>query len=218
MKIVQVNIAATELLLFTPLPQIHMKNVLLDNKIISKDEIVTLEYINSESLSKIFFEIAEFKPSIVTFSVYVWNYKAVVQLSESLKNKFGKDCFIVWGGPHVSEDPLVFLRKNFEFVDFLVTWYGERPIMDITKAYKDSNADLNSAKEKLIEKRAKGIYFYGNFNKNRFPRNFFNSASSFGINMFIHDIRKISIFIAVWVGTIGNTSKGIFLIHRFFTI
>ena len=166
MKLIQVNIAATELLLFTPLPQIHMNNVLLDNKIVEKEQVLTLEYINSESLSKIFFEIAENKPTIVSFSVYMWNYKAVAQLSESIKNKFGNKCWVVWGGPHVSEDPLLFMKKNSNITDFLVTWYGERPIMDIAKSYIESSGDLKSAKEILIKKRSKGIYFSGEFQKN----------------------------------------------------
>ena len=166
MKVVQVNIAATELMLFTPLPQIHMANVMLDYKQVQKDEILTLEYINSESISKMFFEITSLQPTIVAFSVYMWNYKAVDQLSESIKNMYGSNCWIVWGGPHVSEDPLVFLNKNKSYVDFLVTWYGEKPMLDITKAYIDSKGDLNIGKEILIDKRAKGIYFYGDFKNN----------------------------------------------------
>ena len=62
MKLVQVNIAATEVMLFTPLPQMHMTNVLLDNNICSEKEIVTLEYVNAESLSKMFFDIITAKP------------------------------------------------------------------------------------------------------------------------------------------------------------
>lgn len=166
MKIVQVNIAATEVMLFTPLPQLHMANVLLDNQICSEKEIVTLEYINSEALSKIFFEVAKHKPDIVAFSAYMWNIKLVDQLSESIKSWSDNKCWVVWGGPHVSEDPLYFLKKHKKSVDFLVTWYGERPIIQITKSWKDSKGNLSSAKENLINQKVKGIYFNGEFKNN----------------------------------------------------
>ncbi len=170
MKLVQVNIAATEVMLFTPLPQMHMANVLLDNKICNESEIVTLEYVNSESLSKMFFDIAEHKPDIVAFSAYMWNFKMVDQLSQSLKDWSDNKCWIVWGGPHVSEDPLNFLKKYKNSIDFLVTWYGEKPIMQITKAWKDNNGSLIDAKENLFNDKVKGVYFHGNFKNNIFSK------------------------------------------------
>ena len=142
MKLVQVNIAATEIMLFTPLPQIHMINVLLDNNICSEKDIITLEYVNIESLSKMFFDIVEHKPDIVSFSAYMWNFKMVDQLSESLKDWSDNKCWIVWGGPHVSEDPLIFLKKYKSSVDFLVTWYGEKPIIQITSSWKTNNFSI----------------------------------------------------------------------------
>ena len=166
MKLVQVNIAATEVMLFTPLPQMHMTNILLDNNICSEKEIVTLEYVNAESLSKMFFDISEHKPDIVAFSAYMWNFKMVDQLSQSLKDWSNNKCWIVWGGPHVSEDPLNFLKKYKSSIDFLVTWYGEKPIMQITKSWKANNGDLNNAKENLVSDKVKGIYFHGNFKNN----------------------------------------------------
>ena len=56
MKLAQVNIAANEIILFTPLPQIHMTNAIVDNEIIDLKQIKTFEYGNSESISKIFFD------------------------------------------------------------------------------------------------------------------------------------------------------------------
>ena len=76
MKLVQVNIAATEVMLFTPLPQMHMTNVLLDNNICSEKEIVTLEYVNAESLSKMFFDLPlEEKDKIKMNEEYPYGYE-----------------------------------------------------------------------------------------------------------------------------------------------
>jgi len=136
-----------------------MQNVLLDNDACDPDEIVILEYENSADISKIFFDIIRHDPDIVTFSTYLWNFKVAQQLSRSLKDLYGKKCWIVWGGPHISEDPLFFVKRYERSVDLLVAWYGEAPIEHIINAWKDSGGDLETAKSLLMEKRVKGIYF-----------------------------------------------------------
>ena len=59
MRLVQVNISANEIILFTPLPQMNMTNSITDNNVLEIDQIITMEYGNTESISKIFFDIAE---------------------------------------------------------------------------------------------------------------------------------------------------------------
>jgi len=150
-------------ILFTPLPQLHMSNILIDNDLCDEDNLITLEYKNSEDLHKVFFDIVSYSPSVVTFSVYLWNFKVVEQLSHSLKRYYGDKCWIIWGGPHISEDPIYFTQRYSESADFFVSWYGERPIQRIMEANREFNHNLEKSKMSLASQRAKGIYFVGDF-------------------------------------------------------
>jgi len=165
-KVVQVMVHSGKVL-FTPLPQLHMANVLLDNGLCDEDGLVTLEYKNSEDLHKIFFDIITHTPDVVTFSVYLWNFKIVEQLSYSLKQYYGDKCWIVWGGPHISEDPVHFIQRYEKSTDFVVAWYGERPIQKIMEVSKSFNHSIHESKLSLASRRVKGIYFIGNFSNER---------------------------------------------------
>ena len=162
MKLVQVNISANEIILFTPLPQMHMANSITYNNVLEIDQIITLEYGNAESISKIFFDIAELKPDVVTFSTYMWNFKIVDQLSYSLKDWSSNKCWIIWGGPHISEDPHRFMKEYFKSVDFIVAWYGEKPIIQILMSWKQNKGNLRKSKDEIEFKNFKGIYFVKN--------------------------------------------------------
>ena len=164
-KIVQVMVHSGKML-FTPLPQLHMQNVLLDSGICTQDEIVILEYENCADISRIFFDIIAHEPDIVTFSTYLWNFKVAQQLSRSLKDLYGDKCWIVWGGPHISEDPLFFVKRYERSVDLLVTWYGEAPIQHIISAWKNFNGALTAAKLSFVENRIKGVYFNAHVDEN----------------------------------------------------
>jgi radical SAM superfamily enzyme YgiQ (UPF0313 family) len=159
-KIVKVMIHSKNKLLFTPLTQLHMQNALLDNDVCSLEEIVVLEYVNNVDLYRVFSDITSHNPDIVTFSCYLWGFKAIEQLSFSLKEFYqDKDFWIIWGGPHVSESPIYFTKRYKKSIDFLVAWYGERPIQDIVSAWKATGGNLLESKRLIGRQRKKGIYF-----------------------------------------------------------
>ncbi len=146
-------------ILFSPLPQLHMVNVLIDNKIRSLDEMTILEYENSTDLHRIFMDIIDHNPSVVCFSCYLWNFKIVEQISYSLKQYYGDKIVVIWGGPHLSEEPILFVKKYYESFDFLVGWYGERPILEIIKRLDETNKNIQEVKDSLLKDRVRGIYF-----------------------------------------------------------
>ena len=149
MKLVQVNIAANEIILFTPLPQIHMTNTIVDNEIIDLKQIKTFEYGNSESISKIFFDLVEYKPDIVTFSAYMWNFKVVDQISNSIKEWSNNKCWVIWGGPHISEDPHRYIDEYRDSVDFIVSWYGENSISQLLNSWTNNKGNIKKSKEEI---------------------------------------------------------------------
>lgn len=108
-------------IVFTPLPQLRLKNALVAKGHDPNDIIVT-EYRRDDSLQAILDNILAYNPNIVGFSCYTWNFLAVERLSQALKS-LGKT--IVWGGPHVSECPDRFLQRYPDSVDAIVVWYGE---------------------------------------------------------------------------------------------
>ena len=108
-------------IIFTPLPQLRLKNALVARGHDPNDIIVT-EYRRDDSLQAILDDILAYKPDIVGFSCYTWNFLAVERLSQALRS-LGKT--IVWGGPHVSECPDRFLQRYSDSVDIVITWYGE---------------------------------------------------------------------------------------------
>lgn len=70
---------------------------------------------------------------IVGFSTYVWNARISVQIARRLK-EINPDVMIVFGGPHVPDEPEAFLREN-RFIDVAVHNEGERTFLAILEAY-----------------------------------------------------------------------------------
>ena len=65
------------------------------------------------------------KVDVAGFSSYIWNMEYNLSLAESLDEAMGRECIIVFGGPHVPErDALEFL-DTYRFIDFLVHGEGE---------------------------------------------------------------------------------------------
>lgn len=158
-KIVQVMIHSDRIL-FSPLPQLHMANILINKNIRNIEEIITLEFENGESIYKIFSDIIANHPAIVTFSCYLWNFKLVEQLCTSLKQYYGDKICTIVGGPHLSEDCVLFIKKYYQSFDILVGWYGERPITEIVSYFDEANGNIKELKDRICKEQLRGIYFY----------------------------------------------------------
>lgn len=120
--------------IFTPLPQLRLKNALVEAGH-EPDDIVVLEHSRNDSLQAMLDEIVTLKPQVVGFSCYTWNFLAVERLSEALKAHLPAT-LVVWGGPHVSELPQRFLSRYPASVDAVITWYGEGSFVEVVAAHE----------------------------------------------------------------------------------
>jgi len=74
---------------------------------------------------------------IVGFSTYVWNGRASLEIARRLKDAH-PEIIIIFGGPHVPDQPEVFLREN-PFVDVVIHNEGEARFVEILEAYPENN-------------------------------------------------------------------------------
>lgn len=82
----------------------------------------------NESLDLIYERILRESPQTVSFSTYIWNVKAVLNLAERLKNELGVE--IVLGGPEVSYNACELLEK-YPFIDCIISGEGEKPFAQL---------------------------------------------------------------------------------------
>lgn len=71
----------------------------------------------------VYFNKINFKPDVVAFSVYVWNWKHTVEMSKTVKKRF-PDCKIIVGGPSIPKYDHAFFKKN-PYFDIAVLGEGE---------------------------------------------------------------------------------------------
>ena len=77
-------------------------------------------------------------PSILAFSVYIWNINISLEVARLAKKKFPKS-LIIFGGPSAPSGKIEaedYLRKH-PFIDFLVSGEGETAFLDLILAIKD---------------------------------------------------------------------------------
>ena len=70
---------------------------------------------------------------IVGFSTYVWNGRLSLEIAKRIKQSH-PDTFIVFGGPHVPDQPEDFLLEN-RFIDLVVHNEGEARFLEILQQY-----------------------------------------------------------------------------------
>ncbi|MBQ6066627.1 MAG: cobalamin-dependent protein [Clostridia bacterium] len=75
-------------------------------------------------------------PAVVAFSCYLWNFEFNKALAEKLKEKY-PDCFIVFGGHHVSPDDD--LLAAYPFIDCLIYGEGEEIFAAVLDALAKQN-------------------------------------------------------------------------------
>ncbi len=75
---------------------------------------------------------------LVGFSTYVWNGRISLEIARRLK-ALKPGIVIVFGGPHVPDQPEVFLRANPQ-IDLVVHNEGERTFLQLLEAFPDRQA------------------------------------------------------------------------------
>ncbi len=73
------------------------------------------------------------KADVVGLSVYAWNICISLEVARRLKAR-KPDILVVFGGPHVPDQPEAFLREN-EFIDIAVHNEGEKVFLQILDAF-----------------------------------------------------------------------------------
>jgi radical SAM superfamily enzyme YgiQ (UPF0313 family) len=91
-------------------------------------ECVRKEFTINENLTRILEEIMEVKPDLIGFSVYIWNFEMVKELSVLIK-RIDEKIKILYGGPEVSYDS----KKHLEIMagDFIIRGEGEKSYEDL---------------------------------------------------------------------------------------
>ena len=75
---------------------------------------------------------------LVGFSTYVWNGRISLEIARRLK-VLKPGIVIVFGGPHVPDQPEAFLRAN-PHIDLAVHNEGERTFLNLLEAFPDRDA------------------------------------------------------------------------------
>lgn len=91
-------------------------------------ETERVEFTINEQKDRILEEIIERKPDLVAFSVYIWNFELVRELSVLIK-RVNEKIKILYGGPEVSYDS----KKHLEIMagDFIIRGEGELVYEDL---------------------------------------------------------------------------------------
>lgn len=91
-------------------------------------ETERMEFSINEMKDKILEEILERKPDLVAFSVYIWNFDLVRELSELIK-RVDENIDILYGGPEVTYDS----KKHLSILagDYIIRGEGELTYVDL---------------------------------------------------------------------------------------
>ncbi|KYO69183.1 B12-binding domain-containing radical SAM protein [Thermovenabulum gondwanense] len=96
-------------------------------------KINLLEATINDFLDDILERIVEFNPSVVGFSLYIWNFNQVLYLAENLK-KVLPEVMVIFGGPEASYDIGGLLSRDY--VDLIVIGEGEDTFSKLIIALK----------------------------------------------------------------------------------
>lgn len=96
-------------------------------------KIYLLEATINDFLDDILERIVEYNPSIVGFSLYIWNFNQVLYLAENLKKILPK-VMVIFGGPEASYDIEGLLCRDF--IDLIVIGEGEDTFSKLIVALK----------------------------------------------------------------------------------
>jgi hypothetical protein len=99
-------------------------------------------------------------PSIVGFSIYVWNQKYCLHLAKLIKERW-PDCLILIGGPQAN-----ILYTSYNYVDCVILAEGEEAFVDILRKYTNKeNIPASYSKQRLQDLDIPSPYTSGVFDK-----------------------------------------------------
>lgn len=101
-------------------------------------------------------EIIKEKPDVVALSTYIWNVEMVQRLSELIK-RVDENIEIVYGGPEVSYDSIVFLKESVG--DYVIEGEGEKTFKEFVE-YKLGEREINTIRG-LVYKENGEVKFNG---------------------------------------------------------
>lgn len=101
-------------------------------------------------------EIIKEKPDVVALSTYIWNVEMIQRLSELIK-RVDENIEIVYGGPEVSYDSMVFLKENVG--DYVIEGEGEKTFREFVE-YKLGKREVNTIRG-LVYKENGEVKFNG---------------------------------------------------------
>lgn len=98
------------------------------------------EFSINDNLFSIEREIMLLKPSVVSFSAYIWNIEMILTLCSDIK-KFDKNIKIILGGPEVSYDSKSLIKKH-SFIDYIIKGEGEITFKNLIESIKNKTEIL----------------------------------------------------------------------------
>jgi radical SAM superfamily enzyme YgiQ (UPF0313 family) len=111
-----------------------LKSFILSDKILAKSLTVETSHYKyilpsnlEETCQNIANDIAKFKPNIIGFSTYTWNYDAVMKIAE-LAKKANPLVKVVLGGPEIAASDIIRGKYNSLPVDYIICGEGEMPL------------------------------------------------------------------------------------------
>ena len=119
-------------------------------------ECTIREFSINDREEKILEEIIKEKPDVVAFSTYIWNVEMISRLSELIK-RVNPNIEILYGGPEVSYDSMVYLKENVG--DYVIEGEGEQTFREFV-SYKLGEIDLKTIRG-LVYKENGEVKFNG---------------------------------------------------------
>lgn len=96
---------------------------------VCSDSVSFMEFTINERVSDVVRSIYEYGADTVIFSCYIWNIEFVIKTASIIK-KIAPDTVIVFGGPEVSYDSVMYMEK-YPFVDAIIRGEGEETLKEI---------------------------------------------------------------------------------------
>ena len=123
------------------------------------------------------------KPTVVGFSLYVWNETFSIDIARELK-KHLKDIIIVVGGPQADIKYNADYFKTHTYIDLVIPGdaYGERSIMDILDNISDSETSWNNLQYSYYPDSQRNVKFNSlapNKREFKWPANPFRAQESY---------------------------------------
>ncbi|MGL4850834.1 MAG: DUF4080 domain-containing protein [Clostridium sp.] len=114
------------------------------------------EFSINDREEKILEEIIKERPNVVAFSTYIWNVEMVSRIADLIK-RVDSNIDVLFGGPEVSYDSIVFLKEHVG--DYVIVGEGEKILREFIE-YKLGKTDIKDIRG-LVYKENGEVKFNG---------------------------------------------------------